>query len=98
MFLKSEARQFKEKAKLFMPPRKDFPPSPTLLGLSIEARGNWYHKNGNVRKLDIQNLEKILIDAIAEKYGFEDSRIFEKACKKASFDKEAVEVSVYALD
>lgn len=90
MFLKSEARAFKEKAKLFMPPRTLEPSS--RLSLSITIGACWMFKNGNVRKLDIQNLEKILIDAIADKYSFDDSRVWQKYCKKVEAEKEEVKV------
>ena len=90
MFLKSEARSFKEKAKLFMPPRTLEPSSRIALSISVHAR--WINKNGSFRKLDIQNLEKILIDAIADKYDFDDSRVWQKFCNKIESDKDEVRV------
>lgn len=90
MFLKPEARNFKEKAKLFMP--KWTPEPSTSLSLSFSIRARWMNQNGTFRKLDIQNLEKILIDAISEKFGFDDSRIWQKFCKKIESEKEEVAV------
>ena len=92
MFLRSEARQFKEKAKLFMPPRKIDPL--TFIKLVFVVKGGFYYKNGKPKKLDLQNHEKILIDAIAEKYGFEDSMGWGKECHKGHSDKEEVIVEI----
>lgn len=96
VFLKSEARTFKEKAKLFMPPRSL--DSSSLLSLEIFIKAAWFFKNGSVRKLDIQNLEKILIDAIAEKYDFEDQRIWMKLCEKQEGVEEQVLVKISILE
>lgn len=95
MFLKTEARQFKEKAKMFMPPRTI--KEEALLGLDVEVRTRWKTEKGTARKLDIQNLEKILIDAISEKYYFDDSRVWQKRCLKveAASDEVFVRLSVF---
>ena len=94
--MRSEARVFKEKAKLFMPPRSL--DSSSRLGLEIIVKADWYFKNGRIRKLDIQNLEKILIDAIAEKYDFEDQRVWEKNCIKEAGSEEQVLVKLFILE
>jgi hypothetical protein len=78
-----------------MPPRTL--DSSSLLGLEIKVEAEWYFSNGKPRKLDIQNLEKILIDSIAEKYDFEDSRIWMKSCEKVSVKTEAVRVLLFSL-
>lgn len=96
IFLKSEARQFKEKAKLFMP-KKEIKEN-VKLGLEFLIRGNWYFKNGAFKKLDLQNLEKILIDAIAEKYGFDDCRVWWKSAKKEQLDGSEVRVVLYEME
>lgn len=95
VFLKSEARQFKERAKLFMP-KKEIK-TDCKLGLEFSVRGNWYFKNGNFKKLDLQNLEKILIDSISEKYGFDDCRVWWKKAEKEQFDDEGVRVVIYEI-
>lgn len=95
VFLKSEARSFKEKAKLFMPPRTVSPDY--FFQVDIKVRAPWFTAKGGARKLDIQNLEKILLDAISEKYEFNDSRVWKKSCEKIDLDKEEVEVKLSYL-
>lgn len=95
VFLKGEARSFKEKAKLFMPMRTVSPSY--LFKLEIKVMAPWHTENGHVKKQDIQNLEKILIDAISEKYEFNDSRIWIKYCEKVESEKEEVEVRLSYL-
>lgn len=95
VFLKGEARSFKEKAKLFMPMRTVSPSH--LFKLEIKVLAPWMTQKGNVKKQDIQNLEKILIDAISEKYEFEDSRVWKKNCEKVESEKEEVEVKLFYL-
>lgn len=95
VFMKDEARQFKEKAKLFMPPRTvglyD------LLEVHLQFRGKWWNKCGTVRRFDIQNLEKILIDSIAERYDFDDSRVWRKEASKVE-GEDGVSVKLFRLE
>lgn len=81
VFLKQEGRRFKDNAKMFMP-KIEMPEAPVVLELRIVMSHSWICKNGNIKRFDIQNLEKILIDAIAERYGFGDERIWKKECAK----------------
>ena len=94
--MKSEARTFKEKSKLFMPPRTL--DSSSLLRMEIYVKAEWLCKNGSVRKIDIQNMEKILIDAVAERYDFNDSRIWQKLCEKQSGMEEQILVKVFKFE
>lgn len=81
MFLKTESRQFKEKAKLFMPPQKF--DEEDLLTVSIKVHTAWRHANGVIKRKDIMNLDKIVCDALAEKYlGTHDEKIWERTIKK----------------
>lgn len=76
MFLKSEGRVFKQRACLFMPPRT-LPPSPAVFKVYVEFSSKWVHENGSIKRFDIQNLEKVLLDAIGERYGVGDERFWE---------------------
>lgn len=78
-----------------MPPRTLLPAS--LLGIKFKVFGKWRFENGKPRKLDLQNLEKILIDAIAERYDFDDARIWEKESIKVEAKDDAVECVVRQL-
>jgi len=74
---------FKSQAKMFMPPKPQWLKSDTKVELMLVVFTNLYFKNGKVRKFDLQNLEKILIDAISEKYGHDDCYVWKKVAKKS---------------
>lgn len=58
-------------------------PSEWLLKLTLVYESpKWHYKNGNLRRLDIQNLEKLCIDTMFAKWGTDDSRLVEIVSKK----------------
>ena len=44
--------------------------------------GDWYTKKGKVRKVDLSNLEKVVVDAICEKVGIDDSFVWKVEKRK----------------
>lgn len=69
--LSPEAHAFKNRVKINMPYHnygKD------LLQIDITYNYNWYCKNRNLKKFDTQNCDKLVIDAISESLGIDDSR------------------------
>jgi len=78
--LSKEAHIFKTNVKTRIPPTK-FKDN-ALLRIEVEFHSNWYYKNGNIKKHDGDNLEKLLKDAIAEGLGISDSQFFEWQGKK----------------
>lgn len=78
--LKPEIRLFKSNAKQYVP---HFEVKPNeKLQCEITVTQNWYFKNGNIKKQDIQNMAKCIIDLISEKLGFGDEQFFETTCRK----------------
>ena len=78
--LKPEIRLFKSNVKQYVPYFKVI--QNEKLSCEIEVIQNWYFKNGNTKKQDIQNMVKCLLDAISERLGFGDEQFFEVLCKK----------------
>jgi hypothetical protein len=72
--LKPECRQWKMKAKEHMPPWRLASES-SLVRIDPVFYYNFHFKNGKLKPYDTQNLLKLLIDAIAERYGFKDERV-----------------------
>lgn len=72
--LSPEAHAYKNKIKLSMPP---FTVEERPLWVEIEYCYNWYYKNGNLKKIDTANCDKLLIDAVAEQLGIDD-KFFKK--------------------
>ena len=78
VYLSKEAKDFKKLVSLLIPPMT-LPNTPnTKYKLTITIVNNWYTKKGTIRRHDIQNLDKLLVDCIAQRLGFDDSQIFEE--------------------
>ena len=80
VYLSSEARSFKTRVKLSMPPAS-FTTANTYK-ITIEYHANFKYKNGKNRRLDLQNMDKLLIDAVFEKLGVDDSYLWESQQRK----------------
>ena len=96
-YLSPEARAFKNKVKLVVPDvvvDKD-----RLYKVHIEYHGNFHYKNGSNKRIDLQNLHKLLIDATFEKLGVDDSRVWILYEKKIhSETEEYTQVTVEVID
>ena len=68
------------------------------LKVTIGIRENWYNKNGTVKKMDVANREKFLIDSIFKALKIDDRYIWEiKLTKLHSEDIERaiIDIEVY---
>lgn len=90
--LKPEIRLWKTQVKQYVPPfRTD---RTGYMYFNADIYTETLFKNGKVRKLDLQNLEKALIDAVCEKLGLSDEFIFEKHTRKIQSDKDKIDVEL----
>lgn len=81
--------------KSYIPPLPWPLPEQTLLWISLTFHGDWLTQKGKVKKVDLSNLEKVVIDTVAEKLGFDDSIIFEKRLtKKVQSEEQKVEIEL----
>lgn len=74
--LKNEVRLWKTQTKEFIPPFASINPTRPFY-FNWSAVNNWYYKNGKPLRLDLTNLEKVLIDAVCEKLGVGDELIWD---------------------
>ena len=80
VYMTPEARQFKSQAKLFI---SSFATTKTdKLSLRLDINTDWYFKNGNPKRSDIQNLIKVVVDMLSERLGFDDSQIWSFTANK----------------
>jgi Holliday junction resolvase RusA-like endonuclease len=80
VYMTPEARQFKSQAKLFI---SSFETSKTdKLSLRLDIHTDWYFKNGNPKRSDIQNLIKVVVDMLSERLGFDDSQVWSFTANK----------------
>jgi len=85
IYLSEEGRAFKYEVKMFMPAMKF--PKDSKFYLDMEFHGNWLYKNGKNKRADVQNLIKILIDAIFEGIGGDDSYVYGLRATKVQDEK-----------
>lgn len=85
--LKPEVRLYKNNMKMYVPgwdvSKED------KVALDLEVVGDWYFKNGNYRKADVQNVGKVVIDLICEKQGWDDSQVWSFSARKSHSEVEA---------
>ncbi len=86
VYLSKEAKEFKKIVGLYTPKLKY--DENDLFKLKVYIHNNWYYKNGKVKRQDIQNMDKLLIDAMCKKLGFDDCRIWDSRFIKIQDDKE----------
>lgn len=80
VYMMNDARNFKNKCKLCI---GNFPVEPEdRLRFSIEVHTDWFFKNGRVKKADIHNLIKVVVDSVSERLGFDDSQVFSFSANK----------------
>lgn len=94
--LKPEIRLWKTQVKQFVPVWKT--ERTGYLYFNADMYTETLFKNGKVRKLDLQNMEKALIDAICEKLGLSDEFIFQKFTRKIQAEKDKIEVEMGFID
>ena len=81
--LKEDVRQWKYQAKGYIPPwLGQTEHGERFMYIVMAFQGNWLTKVGKPRVIDLSNLEKVVIDTIAEKLGFNDCMIYKKLTTK----------------
>lgn len=58
------------------------------LSIVVEIHENWFCKNGAIKKVDISNREKFLVDSVFNAIGLDDKQIFDHRMMKVQDDKE----------
>lgn len=58
------------------------------LKINIDIYEDWYCKNGSIKRKDISNREKFLVDSIFDAININDKQIFKHTMNKIQSDKE----------
>lgn len=70
-------------------------PSDWLLSVTLEYQSpNWLTKAKKLRRCDVQNLEKLVIDTLFAKWGWDDSRLVDVIRLKRYGPREQVKVTL----
>ena len=82
--MKTEAKELREEIKKIVTKALPFVSSDLNKGLkvNVDIHEDWYTKKGEVKRKDISNREKFLIDSVFEALGIDDKYIFKHTFKK----------------
>jgi Holliday junction resolvase RusA-like endonuclease len=87
LYLSKEARNFKDKVKISMP-FWELPDKELVFYIHNKYHANWFYKNGKPKKKDVQNMNRLLIDAIFQTLGRDDSVLWRVTDEKIHNPKE----------
>lgn len=95
-FLTKEARDLREEIKAIVCEyyNEGFSLNLSNIEVTVEIYENWYNKDGSVKRKDIANREKFLIDSIFNELGIDDKAIFKHTMIKRQSDKEYAMVTI----
>ncbi|MFA5133060.1 MAG: RusA family crossover junction endodeoxyribonuclease [Candidatus Paceibacterota bacterium] len=96
VYLTEECRTFKTKVK-FLCPHVEIDELDKMR-ITIMYNNDWHYKNGKIRRKDIQNLDKLLIDALAERLNCDDSQFFEVHLFKIQSDKTFTVINIEVME
>jgi len=97
--MKTEAKKLREEIKEIII-NQAFPlfaQEEVPLKVITEIHENWFTKKGLVKRVDVSNREKFLIDSVFDAIGIDDKFIFEHTMKKIQSDKEFAIVTIEVL-
>ena len=93
---RSEVRMFRSQMKSYLP---GVVAGTGPYSLSLHFYENWYVKSGYPKRKDVQNLVKCCVDAISERYGFDDSLLWNVSCEKVhSIEKVGIALTLKGYD
>ena len=77
--MKTEAKKLREEIKkiVWNTPIDPIREPPVKLKIKVEIHEDWFTKDGKVKRKDVANREKFLVDSVFEALGVDDKYIFE---------------------
>ncbi len=93
VYLSDDALLWKTRTIPFVKPCRW--PADWLFELQLEYQSpSWLTKDGKVRRRDVQNMDKITIDLLFAKWGYDDSRLVQITTSKRWGLREQIRVTV----
>lgn len=98
-YIKPEAKILKEKIKeqLQFSAPEFWCLDSERLKVEVEIYEDWLTKNGEVKRKDLSNREKFIIDSVFDALGIDDKFIFEHTMKKIQSEVEKCQVKISIL-
>ena len=83
VYLSKVAHDFKRDLKMATP-HLDMKKVKYLL-FNIDVMQDWFYKNGKLKRQDVQNMDKLIIDAVCDKLGVDDSIVIQSSIQKIQY-------------
>jgi Holliday junction resolvase RusA-like endonuclease len=97
-YLKPEGKELQEKIRNIVNEIKIPNNDPEVpLKVSVEIHENWLCKDGSVKRKDLDNRQKFLIDCVFNSLGIDDKFIFEHTMKKIQSNEEKAIIKIEVL-
>ena len=97
LYLKPEAKKIKEHIHdlIKLLPSQDFVDK--KLKVIVDVYENWLTKKGEVKRKDIANREKFIIDSVFECLGLDDKYIYEMILRKIQSENEMAMIQIEVI-
>lgn len=91
--VKPSIRLFRSQFQSYLP---SWTPQPdTLYSVDFTFFDDWYWKSGGLKRQDAPNLIKCCLDALCDRYGLDDSRVWTLTCRKFHrLERQGVQVTM----
>jgi Holliday junction resolvase RusA-like endonuclease len=100
-FLKPEAKKLREEIEEIIFNSSDLTNKSELrekrLKVLVEIHEDWLTKKGEIKRKDVSNREKFLVDSIFESLGLDDKFIFEHSMRKVQSHEEKAVITIEVL-
>lgn len=90
----NEAKKLREKIKKIVKEQDSSELKNKKLFVGVEIYENWNTQKGEVKRLDVSNREKFLVDSIFEALGIDDKFIFEQYFRKVQSNSEKAIIEI----
>jgi Holliday junction resolvase RusA-like endonuclease len=99
-YLKPEAKKLREEIAMLIPKQDDWMSDDTKLSITVDIYEDWFTKTGTIKKKDIGNREKFLVDSIFNVLNMDDKQIFEQRMRKiqSNEEKAVIEIKQYKTE
>ena len=96
--LTKEARELKIRIKEICDDHEIDVPIDKPLKVVCSIHEDWYYKNGSIKRADVANREKFIVDAVFDSIGIDDRNIFENSfIKVQDSENEFSEIEISLL-
>ena len=93
-YLKPEAKALREEIIIRIPKEDNWMTEDSKLEIRVEIHEDWFTKSGKIKKKDIGNREKFLIDSVFNALNIDDKQIFKQTMIKVQSEEEKAIIEI----